>query len=371
MTPQNEYWLKRRPTRPVQVDDITIGGDAPITVQSMTNTPTQDIKATLDQINRLNDAGCELVRVAVPDRQAALALREIVNASPLPVVADIHFDYRLALLALEAGVAKLRLNPGNIGGPDRVRTVVREAQARGVPIRIGVNAGSLAPEILSRYDGPTPEAMVESARQQMELLESMGFESIIISLKASNVLTMVAAYRKMAAVCNYPLHLGVTEAGSLLTGSIRSAMGLGILLTEGIGDTLRVSLTGDPVQEVRVGFEILKSLWLRQRGPTIVSCPTCGRCGINLERLVGEVETMVADISQPLHIAVMGCAVNGPGEARQADIGIAGGKGEGLIFRKGKIIRKVAEAGLLNAFQEELNTLLNEMNVSPAVGEEA
>lgn len=371
MTPQNNYWLNRQPTRPVQVGGLTIGGDAPISVQSMTNTPTQDIQATLDQINRLYSAGCELVRVAVPDRQAALALREIVAESPLPVVADIHFDYRLALLAIEAGVAKLRLNPGNIGGDERVRSVVREAGARGVPIRIGVNAGSLAPEILNQYGGPTPQAMVKSAQQQIDLLENMGFESIIISLKASDVMTMVAAYRQMAAVCNYPLHLGVTEAGSLLSGSIRSAIGLSLLLTEGIGDTLRVSLTGDPVHEIRVGYEILKSLHLRQRGPVVISCPTCGRCGIDLENLAGQVENLVADITQPLHIAVMGCAVNGPGEARQADIGIAGGKGDGLIFRKGKIIRKVAETGLLSAFQEELKTLLNEMNVSPAAGEEA
>lgn len=381
MTPQNSYWIKRRPTRQVQVGGLVIGGDAPISVQSMTNTPTQDIRATLEQIDRLHKAGCELVRVAVPDRQAALALREIVAMSPLPVVADIHFDYRLALLALEAGVAKLRLNPGNIGGEDRVRTVVREAAARQVPIRIGVNAGSLSPEILNEYGGPTPQAMVKSAQQQIELLESMGFTSIVISLKASDVMTTVAAYRQMAAACNYPLHLGVTEAGSMLTGSIRSAIGLGLLLAEGIGDTLRVSLTGDPIHEVRVGYEILKSLHLRERGPVVISCPTCGRCGIDLQSLAEQVERLVAEISEPLHIAVMGCTVNGPGEARLADLGIAGGKGEALIFRKGKIIRKVAETGLLNAFQEELQILLDEIkakqaendvtNVSPAAGEEA
>lgn len=381
MTPQNSYWIKRRPTRQVQVGGLVIGGDAPISVQSMTNTPTQDIRATLEQIDRLHKAGCELVRVAVPDRQAALALREIVAMSPLPVVADIHFDYRLALLALEAGVAKLRLNPGNIGGEDRVRTVVREAAARQVPIRIGVNAGSLSPEILNEYGGPTPQAMVKSAQQQIELLESMGFTSIVISLKASDVMTTVAAYRQMAAACNYPLHLGVTEAGSMLTGSIRSAIGLGLLLAEGIGDTLRVSLTGDPIHEVRVGYDILKSLHLRERGPVVISCPTCGRCGIDLQSLAEQVERLVAEISEPLHIAVMGCTVNGPGEARLADLGIAGGKGEALIFRKGKIIRKVAETGLLNAFQEELQTLLDEIkakqaendvtNVSPAAGEEA
>lgn len=381
MTPQNSYWIKRRPTRQVQVGGLVIGGDAPISVQSMTNTPTQDIRATLEQIDRLHKAGCELVRVAVPDRQAALALREIVAMSPLPVVADIHFDYRLALLALEAGVAKLRLNPGNIGGEDRVRTVVREAAARQVPIRIGVNAGSLSPEILNEYGGPTPQAMVKSAQQQIELLESMGFTSIVISLKASDVMTTVAAYRQMAAACNYPLHLGVTEAGSMLTGSIRSAIGLGLLLAEGIGDTLRVSLTGDPIHEVRVGYEILKSLHLRERGPVVISCPTCGRCGIDLQSLAEQVERLVAEISEPLHIAVMCCTVNGPGEARLADLGIAGGKGEALIFRKGKIIRKVAETGLLNAFQEELQTLLDEIkakqaendvtNVSPAAGEEA
>lgn len=351
--------MNRRPTRAVKVGGFFIGGDAPITVQSMTNTPTADTGATLEQIDRLFKAGCELIRVAVPDRPAALALRELVNKSPLPVVADIHFDYRLALLAIEAGVAKLRLNPGNIGGPDRVRAVVREAQKRQVPIRIGVNAGSLSPEILARFSGPTPDAMVASAQEQIELLESMGFDQIIVSLKASDVLTTIEAYRKMSEVSRYPLHLGITEAGSRLTGSVRSSVGLGILLMEGIGDTIRISLTGDPLHEVHVGFEILKSLRLRERGATVISCPTCGRCGINLERLTQQVEEIVAGIEEPLHIAVMGCAVNGPGEARQADLGIAGGRGEGLIFRQGKIIRKVPEEKLLIAFREELQAFLN------------
>jgi (E)-4-hydroxy-3-methylbut-2-enyl-diphosphate synthase len=325
----------------------------------MTNTPTAEIGSTIEQIQRLYQAGCEIVRVAVPDRTAALALREIVNQSPVPIVADIHFDYRLALLALEAGVAKLRINPGNIGASDRVRAVVREAQNRGVPIRIGVNAGSLSPEVLSRFGGPTPEAMVASAQEQIALLESMDYDQILISLKASDVITTIEAYRKMASVCDYPLHLGITEAGSRSTGSIRSAVGLGILLSEGIGDTVRVSLTGDPIYEVKAGYEILKSLHLREHGVSVISCPTCGRCGINLERLTEQVEEVVAGIREPLHIAVMGCAVNGPGEARQADLGIAGGRGEGLIFRQGRIIRKVSEENLLNAFREELEAFLD------------
>lgn len=337
----------------------------------MTNTPTVDTRATLEQIRRLEAAGCELVRVAVPDRDAALALREIVKESPIPVAADIHFDYRLALLALEAGVAKLRLNPGNIGAADRVRAVVREAINRDVPIRIGVNGGSLSPDVLSRFGGPTPEAMVQSAREQMDILETMGFDKIVISLKASNVKTTIDAYRKMSVACNYPLHLGITEAGSLLTGSIRSAVGLGVLLSEGIGDTLRVSLTGDPIKEIRVAYEILKSLELRERGPVVISCPTCGRCGIDLERLTESVESIVLGIEEPLHIAVMGCAVNGPGEARQADLGIAGGRGEGLIFRQGKIIRKVSEANLIKAFKEELQTYLNDMKISSLQEKEA
>lgn len=351
--------MHRRLTRTIKIGSLLIGGEAPIIVQSMTNTPTSDVGQTIEQIQRLYQAGCEIVRVAVPDRSAALALREIVAQSPIPVVADIHFDYRLALLALEAGVAKLRLNPGNIGGPERVRAVVREAQKRNVPIRIGVNAGSLSPEILSQYGGPTPEAMVASAQEQVELLESMDFNQIVISLKASDVMTTIEAYRKIASVCDYPLHLGITEAGSRLTGSIRSAVGIGALLMEGIGDTIRVSLTGDPVYEVKAGFEILKSLHLRERGVTVVSCPTCGRCGINLEKLTEQVEEIVSGIQKPLHVAVMGCAVNGPGEARQADLGIAGGRGEGLIFREGKIIRKVTEDNLLNAFREELEAFLD------------
>lgn len=363
--------MKRLPTRPIHIGGKTIGNSAPILVQSMTSTPTTDIQATRDQIQRLAAAGCELVRVAVPDREAALALREVVKDSPIPVAADIHFDYRLALLALEAGVSKLRINPGNIGAADRVRAVVREAMNREVPIRIGVNAGSLSPEILNRFGGPTPEAMVQSAKEQIDVLETMGFEQIVISLKASNVLTTIQAYRRMSTICNYPLHLGITEAGSLLTGSIRSSVGLGILLSEGIGDTIRVSLTGDPTKEIRVAYEILKSLELRERGPVVISCPTCGRCGIDLERLTERVETIVSEIEEPIHIAVMGCAVNGPGEARQADLGIAGGRGEGLIFREGRIIRKVSEADLLKAFQDELKIYIDDMKAFSSQAKEA
>jgi (E)-4-hydroxy-3-methylbut-2-enyl-diphosphate synthase len=320
----------------------------------MTNTDTRDIKATLRQIEALKEAGCEIVRLAVPDEEAAGALKELCRRAPLPLVADIHFDYRLALAAIEAGVAGLRLNPGNIGGPERVRAVAKAAKERGIPIRIGVNAGSLEKSIREREGGVTPEGMVESALRQAALLEEEGHSAIVLSLKASDVPLTIRAYELAAARCDYPLHLGITEAGTPWRGTIRSAVGIGALLAQGIGDTIRVSLTGDPVEEVRVGYEILKALNLRQRGPVLISCPTCGRCQVDLIRLAQEVEKSLAGLEVPLKIAVMGCAVNGPGEAADADFGIAGGRGAGLIFRHGQIAKKVPEAELVSALLGEI-----------------
>jgi (E)-4-hydroxy-3-methylbut-2-enyl-diphosphate synthase len=320
----------------------------------MCSTDTRDVAATLAQIGRLAEAGCEIVRCAVPDAEAAAALAPLSAASPIPLIADIHFDYRLALTALEGGVAGLRLNPGNIGERWKVEEVVRAARERQVPIRIGVNAGSLEKELLERYGHPTAEAMVESALAHVRILEELGYDRIKISLKASDVMRTVEAYRLLASRVDYPLHIGITEAGTAFAGTVKSAVGLGILLADGIGDTLRVSLTADPVEEVRVGFEILKSLGLRRRGITFVSCPTCGRCQIDLVRAAEEVEQRLAGVEAAFTVAVMGCAVNGPGEAREADFGIAGGRGEGLLFRHGDIVRKVPEAQLADALVEEV-----------------
>lgn len=348
----------RRLSRVVRVGPVAIGGENPISVQSMTNTDTRDRNATLAQITKLSDSGCEIIRLAVPDQEAAANLKYYVQNSMAPLVADIHFDYRLALEAITAGVGKLRINPGNIGGADRVKLLAVKAREREIPIRIGVNAGSLESDLLDKYHGPTPAAMVESALRHIRLLEAEDFSDIVISLKASSVLATIAAYRQLANECPYPLHIGITESGTWFKGSIRSALGLGILLWEGLGDTVRVSLTGDPVREVGVGREILQTLGLRKFGATVVSCPTCGRCRIDLEVLAEKVEAMVAGVQKPLKIAVMGCAVNGPGEAREADLGVAGGNGEGLIFRKGEIIRKVQESEILEALREELEKLL-------------
>lgn len=348
----------RTQTRQVKVGPITIGGGSPVAIQSMTTTDTRDKQATLRQIKALAAAGCEIVRLAVPDQEAADNLAYLVREAPVPLVADIHFDYKLALTAIDAGIAKLRINPGNIGSHDRVRTVATAAKERGIPIRIGVNAGSLEKDLLERYGGPTPAAMVESALGHVRLLEEVNFDDIVISLKASSVKMTVNAYLELAEKCDYPLHIGITEAGTWYTGSIRSAAGLAILLWQGIGDTLRVSLTGDPVREVAAGRKILEALEMRSFGPKLVSCPTCGRCQVNLEPLAEQVEQMLAGIDQPLKVAVMGCAVNGPGEAREADVGVAGGKGEGLIFRKGEIIRKVPEAQILEALKEEIKQLI-------------
>ena len=356
--------MERRLPRQLEVGKVKVGGAAPIAVQSMTNTKTSDPVATLEQINRLAEAGCDIVRCAVPDMAAAEGLKTIVAESPIPVIADIHFDYKLALAAIEAGVDGLRLNPGNIGGNDRVAAVVEAAKKRNIPIRIGVNAGSLPKDLLEKYGHPTPEALVEAAWRHIRILEEMDYKNIKISLKAHDVPLTLAAYRLMASQCDYPLHVGITEAGTVNSGIIKSAVGIGTLLAEGIGDTIRVSLTGDPVREVKVGFEILKSLGLREYGPTLISCPTCGRTQINLEKLALEVEKRLAEISEPITVAVMGCVVNGPGEAREADVGIAGGINEGLIFRKGEVLKKVAEADIIDELFAEIDKILLERKVS-------
>jgi (E)-4-hydroxy-3-methylbut-2-enyl-diphosphate synthase len=344
----------KRQTKQIKIGSVAVGGGAPCSVQSMCSTDTRDVAATLDQIRRLTAGGCEIVRCAVPDQAAAEALAAIKAESAIPVVADIHFDYKLALTVLAGGIDGLRLNPGNIGERWKVEEVIKAAQERQVPIRIGVNAGSLEKELLAKYGHPTAEAMVESALGHVRILEEIGYDQIKISLKASDVQKTVAAYRLLAQQVDYPLHIGITEAGTIFSGTIKSAVGLGILLADGIGDTMRVSLTGDPVDEVRVGYEILKALGLRQRGINFVSCPTCGRCQINLIKVAEEVEQRLANVPAHFTVAVMGCVVNGPGEAREADFGIAGGKGEGLLFRHGEIVRKVPEGELADALVAEV-----------------
>lgn len=331
----------RRGTRQIRVGDKTIGGDAPIAVQSMTNTPTADIDATVAQLAALTDAGADIVRVSVPDPESAAALPEILRQTPVPIIADIHFSYRMALAALAAGVHGLRLNPGNIGGRERVERVAKAAAERGVSIRIGVNAGSLEKHLLEKFGEPCADAMVESALSHIRMLEDVGFGDIKVSLKASNIPMTVVAYRKLAGMVDYPFHLGITEAGSAFSGSIKSAIGLGILLCEGIGDTIRVSLAADPVEEVRVGFEILKSLGLRHRGVTIVACPSCARQKFDVIRTVALLEQRLAHIHENLEVAVIGCVVNGPGEAREADLGITGGYPAHLMYKDGKPVEKV------------------------------
>ncbi len=359
----------RRATRRIRLGGLFVGGGAPVTVQSMTNTPTADVEATLRQIRRLEDAGCEIVRVAVVDREAARAITKIRAAIGIPLVADIHFDHRLALAAAEAGADGLRINPGNIGGAARVAKVVDCARAHGLPIRIGVNAGSLDKDLMRRHGGATAEAMVESALRQVAMLESLGFDQIKISLKASDVGRTVKAYRLLAGRTDYPLHLGVTEAGGLLAGTVKSALGIGMLLAEGIGDTLRVSLTRDPVEEVRVGFEILGSLGIRRCGPEIISCPTCGRCEIDLFGLLEKVERALLTCRAPIKVAVMGCVVNGPGEAREADVGVAGGRGLGILFAKGRMLGKVAEQNLVTALLEEVDRWVEQYQANVDRGE--
>ena len=354
---------ERKKTRQIHVGDIPIGGNAPVAVQSMTNTDTRDISATVHQIEQLSDAGCEIVRLAIPDEEAVTAFREIKKKVRTPLIADIHFDHRLALGALSAGADGLRINPGNIGSQRAVEKVVNAARDRESPIRIGVNAGSLHKEILSSYGGPTPEAMVASAMEHVRLLESLDFGLIKISLKSSNVINTIKAYELLSQEVDYPLHLGVTEAGTLISGTVKSAIGIGYLLAQGIGDTFRVSLTRDPVEEIRVAYEILRSLDLRSRGPEIISCPTCGRCEIDLFSLVEKVERTVSDIKASPKVAIMGCVVNGPGEAKEADVGVAGGRGQGILFRKGKIIKKIPEDQLAEVLIKEVRDLAGRLPI--------
>ncbi|KJR97664.1 MAG: 4-hydroxy-3-methylbut-2-en-1-yl diphosphate synthase [Peptococcaceae bacterium BRH_c4a] len=350
--------MHRSRTRPLMVGSVRVGGGSPVSVQSMTNTDTRDAVSTVAQINGLAAAGCEIVRVAVPDREAALALKAIKRQNSLPLIADIHFDYRLALMALESGVDGLRINPGNIGGRDKVQAVVEACRDRKIPVRIGVNAGSLERELLEKYGGPSAGAMVESALGHIQILEDLNYREIKVSLKASDVPMMIEAYSLMAEKSDYPLHVGVTESGTLRSGTVKSAVGIGALLSMGIGDTIRVSLTGDPVHEVRLGYEILKTLGLRRRGVEFISCPTCGRTQIDIISIANRVEELLDGLEVPIKVAVMGCAVNGPGEARHADVGIAGGKGEGLVFRKGQVVRKVPEDRLVDELMKEISDLI-------------
>ena len=353
--------IERRKTRQIQLGKVKIGGDAPITVQSMTKTDTRDVRATVQQIWSLEAAGCEIVRCAVPVREAAEQLGEIKKKIRIPLVADIHFNYKLALIAIEQGVDGLRLNPGNIGARKYVEEVVKAASERKIPIRIGVNAGSLEKDLLQKYNGPTAAGMVESGLRHIHILEDVGYSEIKISLKASDPLMMIEAYRLLAAQVDYAFHLGVTEAGTPGIGTIKSAVGLGTLLAEGIGDTIRVSLAADPVEEVRVGLEILKALKLRKDGMFFVACPSCGRADVDLVSLAKRVEERMLPYSnRNIHVAVMGCEVNGPGEARAADLGVAGGKGIGLIFKRGDVIRKVPEAQIVDALMEEVEKLVAE-----------
>ena len=344
-------------SRQIHVGSVAIGGGAPVSIQSMTNTPTHDVEVTLAQIRALAAAGCEIVRVAVPDERAALAVGALKAGSPVPLVADIHFDYRLALIAAEQGIDKIRINPGNIGSADRVEAVAKACMERQIPIRIGVNGGSLEKDLLAKYGGPTPEALVESALGHIALLERYGFEDICVSLKTSSVPTTMRAYKLMAEKYDYPLHLGVTEAGTPELGLIKGAAGIGGLLALGIGDTLRVTLTADPVDEIAAAKKILKAIGLRKDGPDLISCPTCGRTQINLIPMACQVEELLKGIDKPITVAVMGCVVNGPGEARHADVGIAGGQGEGVLFKHGEIVAKYPEDQLVPELMKLIETL--------------
>lgn len=350
----------RRESLKIHVGNVAIGGDAPIVVQSMTNTDTHDWKSTVEQIKRLEDRGCEIIRVAVPDMEAAKELQNIKKAISIPLIADIHFDYRLALEAIKSGVDGLRLNPGNIGGFEKVRKVTLAAKERQIPIRIGVNSGSIEKDLLAKYGGATPEAMVESALRHVEMLESLDFNLIKISLKSSNVLHTIEAYRLLAEKTPYPFHLGITEAGTAVQGALKSALGIGILLYEGIGDTIRVSITGSPEEEMPIAYGILRALEIRKRGVEIISCPTCGRTEIDLITMVKEVEDKLATVRTPLKVAIMGCVVNGPGEARDADVGIAGGRGKGVLFRHGKPVKSLPASELVNTLLKEVEDLTGE-----------
>jgi len=355
--------IVRRGTRKIRLGDVEIGGDSPISVQSMTNTDTRDIEATVSQIHKLEKAGCEIVRVAVLDQEAASAIRAIRDDITIPLIADIHFDARLAVAAMEKGADGIRVNPGNLGGEEKVAKVVDAALIHKVPIRVGVNSGSIEKDLLEKYGYPTPEnseSLIESAMRNVKLLEKFGFNDIKISIKSADVLTTVNGYTRLSKVTDYPLHLGVTEAGGLIAGTVKSSVALGLLLSRGIGDTFRISLTRDPVEEIRVGFELLRALKIRQRGPELISCPTCGRTRIDLFGLAEKVESYVQNMVTPLKVAVMGCVVNGPGEAREADIGVAGGNGVGIIFKKGEIWKKVQEEDLMDVFMGELKKMEEE-----------
>ena len=341
-------------TKTVKIGDRVIGGGNPILIQSMTNTKTEDVAATVAQIQKLAAAGCDIIRCAVPTMEAAEALTEIKKQVSVPVVADIHFDYRLAIAAMEHGADKIRINPGNIGSAERVKAVVDAAKERNIPIRVGVNSGSLEKELVEKYHGVTAEGIVESALDKVKLIEDMGYDNLVISIKSSDVMMCVKAHELIAKEIDHPLHVGITEAGTIISGNIKSSIGLGLILNQGIGDTIRVSLTGDPLEEIKSAKLILRTLGLRKGGIEVVSCPTCGRTKINLIELANQVENMVADIPLDIKVAVMGCVVNGPGEAKEADIGIAGGAGEGLLIKKGEIIKKVPEKDLLNTLREEL-----------------
>jgi len=350
----------RNKTRQIKVGAVPVGGTAPVAVQSMTNTDTRDVAATVAQIRRLEAVGCEIIRVAVLDLNAAKAIRAIRDQIRIPLIADIHFDSRLAVAAMEHGAQGIRINPGNLGGPEKLARVVAAAKAHAVPIRVGVNSGSVEKDILARHGHPTPAALMESGLRNIRRLEELDFYEIKVSLKSSDVLTTVESYRLLAGQCDYPLHLGVTEAGGLIAGTVKSSVALGLLLAEGIGDTLRISLTRDPVEEIRVAYELLRALRIRERGPELISCPTCGRCQVDLFTLAEKVEQHVQNIEVPLKVAVMGCVVNGPGEAKEADLGVAGGHGVGIIFKKGKLYKKVAEAELLATFLNELDLMVEE-----------
>ena len=346
--------MERKDTKVVKIGDRIIGGKNPILIQSMTNTKTEDVKATVEQINRLAAAGCDIIRCAVPTMEAAEALTEIKKQIAIPLVADIHFDYRLAIAAMEHGADKIRINPGNIGSKERVQAVVDVAKERNIPIRVGVNSGSLGKDLVEKYHGVTAEGIVESALDKVRLIEDMGYDNLVISIKSSDVMMCVKAHELIAEQTNHPLHVGITEAGTIISGNIKSSIGLGLILNQGIGDTIRVSLTGDPLEEIKSAKLILRTLGLRKGGIEVVSCPTCGRTRINLIELANQVENMVADIPLDIKVAVMGCVVNGPGEAKEADIGIAGGVGEGLIIKHGQIDRKVPENQLLSELRKEL-----------------
>lgn len=355
--------IKRRKTRQIRVGSLKIGGDAPIAVQSMTNTMTQDVAATVAQIQRLEAAGCEVVRVAVPDAAAAGAIKRIKERIAIPLIADIHFDFRLAIAAAQAGAGGLRINPGNIGSHKKIKAVVDCAKDHGISIRIGVNSGSLEKDLLKKYNGVSPEGMVESALRHIDLMRDLNFDQLKLSIKASDVWRTVEAYRLLAGQTDLPLHVGVTEAGGLYSGIVKSALGIGMLLAEGIGDTIRVSLTRDPVEEIRVGYEILKGLDIRRHGPEIISCPTCGRCNIELFDIAERIEKAVLLKSVPVKLAIMGCVVNGPGEAREADIGIAGGNGVGILFKKGEVVKKFPEDQLADVLLEEVEKYEKEWNL--------